>query len=181
MDIYHGFIKYILKVENFYSAFAEVAKSQGLLLDFFRAEAFPCNNQNKPLSLPELKNIYGNDLPLDWKWSYTTFLEADDCLQKNLETLATAKGHDIAFNFLASDAFLGNVAVKILDKWFAIGECVNCGISSPYKYPPDCLQEFDSICITKLWSPFYVLSKIEKMEVKLKCAKTIKRRKKLSA
>jgi hypothetical protein len=33
------------------------------------------------------------------------------------------KGWKIIMNFMAPDCILGNVAVKLGDKWFAIGEC----------------------------------------------------------
>ncbi|MDI9577899.1 MAG: hypothetical protein QM398_07185 [Thermoproteota archaeon] len=169
-------IKYIIHLENFYTAFAETAKSQGLLLNFFRAEASPCNNQGKPMSLPELKNIFGNDIPLTWKWSYKIFLEDSEHLQKNLEIITATKGYDIAFNFAASDACLGNVVLKIFDKWFTIGECINCTTPSLYKHQQECLQKSEPICIKKFWSPFYVLSRIEKMETQLNFSEPIKKR-----
>src|SRR5208283_393667 len=109
-------------LEKFYIDFAEASKKQGYLLDFLKAEAEPCNEQGGSLTLEELMQIYGDDWPSDWKWRYRSFLEDDECLKTVLRVLA-GKGYEIAFNFTAPDAFLGNVAVKIGDKWFAIGEC----------------------------------------------------------
>jgi len=41
-----------------------------------------------------------------------------------LETL-TERGYLIVMNFYAPDVILGNLAVKIIDRWFAFGQCKN--------------------------------------------------------
>jgi len=41
-----------------------------------------------------------------------------------LETL-TERGYPIVMNFYAPDVILGNLAVKIKDRWFAFGQCKN--------------------------------------------------------
>jgi hypothetical protein len=58
--------------------------------------------------------------------------------------------------FMASDCILGNVAVKIGDKWIAIGQCRKNEDGISY--------------VAQIWPLKYILPRINKMEVKLRCA-----------
>ena len=64
------------------------------------------------------------------------------------------KGWKITMNFMASDCVLGNVAVRLGDKWFAIGECRKDRDGFPY--------------VAQIWPLKYILPKINKMEIKPK-------------
>lgn len=163
---------YLSRMEKFYMSLAEVSKRYGYLLDFLRGEAPPCKEHGEPMSTEELLEIYGDDLPLDWKWRYDVFLENDECLQKVLRTL-NEKGYKAAFNFTASDAFLGNVAVKIDDEWFAIGECTYDSSILSSNAKDELIVESADMRIVRLWSPFYVLSNIKRMEIRLAFAQLV--------
>ena len=71
-----------------------------------------------------------------------------------LETL-TERGYPIIMNFYAPDVILGNLAVKIKDKWFAFGQCKN-----------DIDQK--EIYATEIWPLKYVLPRIKYMEIATK-------------
>jgi hypothetical protein len=62
------------------------------------------------------------------------------------------KGWQIIMNFMAPDCILGNVAVKLGDKWIAIGECRKDEDDTPY--------------VAQIWPLKYVLPRIHKMEIK---------------
>jgi len=69
-----------------------------------------------------------------------------------LETL-TERGYPIIMNFYAPDVILGNLAVKIIDKWFAFGQCKN-----------DIDQK--EIYTTEIWPLKYVLPRVKQMLIK---------------
>jgi hypothetical protein len=62
------------------------------------------------------------------------------------------KDWQIIMNFMAPDCILGNVAVKLGDKWIAIGECRKDEDDTPY--------------VAQIWPLKYVLPRIHKMEIK---------------
>jgi hypothetical protein len=62
------------------------------------------------------------------------------------------KGWKIIMNFMAPDCILGNVAIKLGDKWFAIGECRKNQDGIPY--------------VAQIWPLKYVLPRMHKMEIK---------------
>jgi hypothetical protein len=62
------------------------------------------------------------------------------------------KGWKIIMNFRAPDCILGNLAVKLGDKWFAIGECRKTEDGIPY--------------VAQIWPLKYILPRIHKMEIK---------------
>jgi len=70
-----------------------------------------------------------------------------------LKTVAK-RGYPIIMNFHAPDVILGNVAVKIKDKWFAFGQCKN-----------DIDQK--EIYATEIWPLKYIIPRIKQMEIKL--------------
>ena len=76
-----------------------------------------------------------------------------------LETVAK-RGYPIVMNFYAPDVILGNLAVKIIDKWFAFGQCKN---------------DIDKkeIYATEIWPLKYVLPRIKDAEIPLKLAISI--------
>jgi hypothetical protein len=171
----------VVGLEKFYVDVTETAKKQGYSIDFLKAEASPCKENGEPLTLLELNRIYGNDVPSDWKWRYDAFLEDEnEDLQKVLRELEE-KGYEIVFNFTAADALLGNLAVRIRDNWFAIGECTKDSTWLIYdtdgELHYDTNDEFElgsaEISIMKMWSPFYVLSKIKRMRLQLTWAFSI--------
>lgn len=65
------------------------------------------------------------------------------------------KGWQIILNFMAPDCLLGNVAVKVGDKWFAFGQCRKDEDGEPY--------------VAEIWPLKYVLPRISKMEINLGC------------
>ncbi|MGB9756272.1 MAG: hypothetical protein ACPLVJ_00615, partial [Candidatus Bathyarchaeales archaeon] len=62
------------------------------------------------------------------------------------------KGWQIIINFMARDCILGNVAVKIGDKWFAFGQARKDENGEPY--------------VAEIWPIKYVLPNLSKMEIK---------------
>ena len=68
-----------------------------------------------------------------------------------LETVAK-RGYPIIMNFHAPDVILGNLAVKIKDKWFAFGQCKN-----------DIDQK--EIYATEIWPLKFILPNMKKIEV----------------
>ena len=153
-------------LEKFYVDLADAAKKHGYLLNYFRAEAPPCDGEGDPLPLHELLRIYG-DLPKDWRWRYAVFLESDEHLKKVLRALIE-KGYQIRFNFMAPGAILGNVVVKVNGKWFAIGECRKSSDIILYDAREELLLEYEDIEVMRLWSPFYVLANIKRMETSIR-------------
>jgi len=69
------------------------------------------------------------------------------------------KGWKIIMNFMAPDCLLGNVAVKLGDKWIAIGQCRKNENGLPY--------------VAQIWPLKYVLPRIRKMEIKPKFASSL--------
>jgi len=66
------------------------------------------------------------------------------------------RGYKIVMNFYAPDIVLGNVAVKIHDRWFAFGECINQGAR----------ESQEGQYVTEIWPLKYVLPQLRQMEVK---------------
>jgi len=62
-------------------------------------------------------------------------------------------GYKICVNFQAGDAIVGNVAVKIGNKWFAFGRCQKASDGGFY--------------ISSMWSLKFVLTNLQKMEIRL--------------
>jgi hypothetical protein len=75
-----------------------------------------CSELNEPyVPKPDVELIVFEDI-----------LHADPAYPEPLEELLQClikRGWKIIMNFMAPDCILGNVAVKLGDKWFAIGEC----------------------------------------------------------
>ncbi|MGQ9461423.1 MAG: hypothetical protein ACUVRA_09395 [Candidatus Bathyarchaeaceae archaeon] len=169
MSLKTSWKRYLDGMEKFYMDLAGASKRHGYFLDFLKGEAPPCKERGEPVSTEELLQIYGSDLPKDWRWRYNVFLESEECLLKVLRDLSE-KGYKVAFNFTAPDAFLGNVTVKIYDKWFAIGDCTYVTYATT---KDGLIVELADIRISRLWSPFYVLSNIKCMETQLALAQSI--------
>jgi hypothetical protein len=168
----HDYNKFVAKLEKFYVDLAEISSKQGYSLDFLKHEAPPCKGNGELLSLDELRRIYGNDMPLDWKWRYDFFLGDNECLQTVLRELEQ-KGYQTAFNFTAQDAFLGNIVVRIDNKWFAIGECERETSILPWNANDELMTESSIIEIIKLWPPFFLLSNVKRMEIQLAFAQPV--------
>jgi hypothetical protein len=82
-------------------------------------------------------------------------LHADPTYPDPLHELLTClveKGWKIIMNFVAPDCILGNVAVKLGDKWFVIGECRKYEGNIPY--------------VAQIWPLKYILPRIDKMKIK---------------
>jgi len=107
-----------------------------------------CSDLNEPfIPKPDVELIVFEDV-----------LHADPVYPDPLHELLMCLIHNgwkIIMNFMASDCILGNVALKLGDKWFAIGECRKDRDGIPY--------------VAQIWPLKYILPKISKMEVKLKC------------
>jgi hypothetical protein len=160
-----GYCEETAALEKFYVDLADASKKHGFLLNYIRAEAPPCDEEGNPLPFNELLKIYG-DLPKDWRWRYAVFLESDEHLKKVLRALIE-KGYQIRFNFMAPDAILGNVVVKVNGKWFAIGECRKSSDIILHDTRGKLLLEYGDIEVIRLWSPFYVLANIKRMETRI--------------
>jgi len=79
----------------------------------------------------------------------------DDQLESLLQCVAE-RGYRLVMNFHAPDVVLGNVAVKIKDRWFAFGECRNEAAREP----------LEGQYVTEIWPLKQVLPNLSKMEVK---------------
>lgn len=83
----------------------------------------------------------------------------DDQLESLLQD-AAERGYRIVKNFHASDVVLGNVSVKINDKWFAFGECINQSTK----------ESHEGQYVTEIWPLRQVVPNLRQMEVKLRYA-----------
>lgn len=159
-------------LEEFYVNLREIAKKYGYLLDYLRAEAPPCDAKGKPLPFHELLRIYG-DIPEDWHWRYKSFLENNEHVAEKVLRALTGKGYRVFFYFTVPDALLGNIVVGVKSKIFAIGECYRDSEIIPHNkrgqplYSMEGCNEYMDIKVMRLWSPFYVLANIRRMEVKI--------------
>jgi len=129
-------IFYQQKMEQFYNAMADVImqKNYYALIDDSVEEDIIC---------PELL-LFEEDVCVE---------PTESQLEEFLEYVVE-KGYRIVMNFYAPDVVLGNVAVKIHDKWFAFGQCRN--------------DDWVGECVTEIWSLKYVLPNLRYMEVKLR-------------
>lgn len=144
------------QIKQFYDAVAEVAKKQGYILDFKKEKAYPSTKNGERISKRELIKRWGHlrDVP-SGNWYFEYFLtERENYEQKEMISMLMRKNYNIKCNFGAEDVILGNVVVKIDDKWFAIGECRNEG---------ECETR-----ITEIWPLKYVISNLNRLRVQLK-------------
>jgi hypothetical protein len=106
-----------------------------------------CSELNEPyIPKPDVELIVFEDI-----------LHADPAYPEPLHELLIClieKGWQIIMNFMTPDCILGNVAVKIGDKWIAIGECRKNRDGIPY--------------VAQIWPLKYILPRINKMEIKPK-------------
>ena len=94
------------------------------------------------------------DVPSE-NWYFEHFLtERDSYEQKEMISLLMRRGYNIKCNFDAEDVILGNVVVRIDDKWLTIGECRNEGGGET--------------SITEIWPLKYVISNLDRLQVQLK-------------
>lgn len=124
------------EVEKLYSALADIVKQQSLGL-YFQGSG-------------EIDYIDEPDLLV---FEDTLFSEEySDANEAALLSL-TERGYRILMNFQEPDNILGNVIVKIRDRWFAFEECTNDpGAAGPL--------------ITQIWPLKYVLPRIRQMETR---------------
>jgi len=137
-----------LSYESFYQRRLECFYND--LVDVFWRNHFcfwtkACEDLNEPyIPKPDVELIVFEDV-----------LHADPAYPEPIEEMLLyliKKGWKIIMNFIASDCVLGNVAVKLSDKWFAIGECRKTEDGIPY--------------VAQIWPLKYVLPRIHKMEIK---------------
>ncbi|MGA2681871.1 MAG: hypothetical protein ABSF44_08740 [Candidatus Bathyarchaeia archaeon] len=157
--------KYSLLIEEFYSRLSDASKREGYAIDFLMGTAVPLDKTGPPDELDELGRLNSARLrPEDY--NINIFLEDSDFLLKTLTDLKEA--YKLVFNFTAADCILGNVAVRIEDEWFAIGECAISEVVLPYGEEVEEINSyFGGIRILRLWSPFYVLSNMNRMKTEL--------------
>lgn len=137
-------VDYEQRIRQFYKVLAEVAvEKYGILIDFEKEEAYH----------------YKWDLPSS-KWLFEDFLAGEDI--EALLSSVRERGYNILMNFYAPDVIHGNVVLKINDKWFAIGECINKEGKGDYP--------LDNIYIICIWPLKYVLSNINRVQVQLRHA-----------
>jgi hypothetical protein len=106
-----------------------------------------CEDLNEPyIPKPDVELIIFEDV-----------LHADPKYPEPLHELLMClieRGWKIIMNFMAPDCILGNVAVKLGDRRFAIGECRKDRDGIPY--------------VAQIWPLKYILPRIKKMEIKPK-------------
>lgn len=149
-------VDYEQQIKQFYDAVAEVAKKQGYILDFKKEKAYPCTKNGERISKRKLIRQWGHlrNVPSgNWYFEYL-LSERDSPEQKEMISMLTRRGYNIKCNFDAEDVILGNVVVKIDDKWFAIGECRN--------------EDWGETSITEIWPLKYVISNLNRLQVQLK-------------
>ena len=127
---------YQQRMEQFYMEMAKVMKEQnhGFWLEGYGTQ------KNQPIEEILFEQGFYVD-PNDYEPTH-----------EMLETL-TERGYPIIMNFHAPDVILGNLAVKIIDKWFAFGQCKN-----------DIDQK--EIYATEIWPLKYVLPRTKQMLIK---------------
>jgi len=137
-----------LSNESFYQR--ELERFYDDLIDVFWRNHFcfwtkACSYLNEPyIPKPDVELIVFEDILHD-------DLAYPDPLHEFLVCLIN-KGWKIIMNFMAPDCILGNIAVKLGDKWFAIGECRKTEDGIPY--------------VAQIWPLKYILPRIHKMEIK---------------
>jgi len=82
-------------------------------------------------------------------------MDYDDSIEAILARLVM-KGHEIMMNFYGEDVILGNVVVKLGNKWFAFGQCKRDADQGKY--------------VAEIWPLKYTLSKLDKMEISRRSA-----------
>jgi hypothetical protein len=137
-----------LSNESFYQR--ELERFYDDLIDVFWRNHFcfwtkACSYLNEPyIPKPDAELIVFEDV-----------LHADPAYPEPLDELLMClieRGWKIIMNFMAPDCILGNVAVKLGEKWFAIGQCRKDRKGNPY--------------VAQIWPLKYVLPRIHKMEIK---------------
>jgi len=132
----HFLVFYQQKMEQFYSALAEVIREKNYGLYWLD------DGVKGDILYPELLLFEETICGELHNFELEEFLE-----------YVVEKGYRIMMNFYAPDVVLGNVAVKIHDRWFAFGECRNESQEEQY--------------VTEIWPLKYVLPNLRQMEVKL--------------
>jgi len=129
-------------MEEFYNAFAEVIMQKNC---YIRLD----QGVEEDVLYPELL-----------LFEETVCGEVYDTQLEELLGYVAKRGYRIAMNFYAPDVVLGNVAVKIRDRWFAFGECIN----------QSARESQEGQYVTEIWPLKYVLPNLLQMEVKLRYA-----------
>jgi hypothetical protein len=135
---------YQRKLERFYDDLIDV-----FWRNHFAFWTKACEDLNEPyIPKPDVELIVFEDV-------IHTYPNDQRFMDELLAHLAK-KDWQMIMNFMAPDCLLGNVAVKLGDKWFAFGQCRKYEDGEPY--------------VAEIWPLKYVLPKISKMEIKPKFA-----------
>lgn len=107
----------------------------------------------------DYEDVHDPDLLLfDTHFCYEPFdYQAEEFLSEMIK-----KGYEIVMNFQAEDVILGNVAVRIKDKWFAFGRCKNDPMEGQW--------------VMDIWSLKHVLTNLRKMEITIQNAFAIEKK-----
>ena len=139
----HFLVFYQQKMEQFYNALADVIVQKNFYAVWLD------NGVEEDVLYPELllfeEAICG---------------ELHNSQLEELLEYVVEKGYRIMMNFYAPDVVLGNVAVKISDRWFAFGECINESARNSQEEP----------YVSEIWPLKYVLPNLHQMEVKIRYA-----------
>jgi len=136
-----------ISIKSFYQR--ELERFYNDLIDVFWRNHFAfwteaCDYLNEPyIPKPDVELIVFEDV-------IHTYPNDQRFMDELLAHLAK-KGWQMIMNFTAPDCILGNVAVKLGDKWFAIGECRKNRDDIPY--------------VAQIWPLKYILPRIHKMEI----------------
>ena len=122
-------------IERFYDELAELLRKEGSMV-------YTERNDPEDVLNPELL-LFNEHLCYD---------PNDDTAEEFLEEMEK-KGYVIRMNFQARDAIIGNVVVKIENKWFAFGQCRRTAHVGLY--------------VSDIWALRFVLTNLRKMEAKL--------------
>jgi hypothetical protein len=123
-------------MEHFYDDLAEVLKKEGVIA-FCEATA-----AQEEVDNPDLL-VFDQGMEFEKHDN-----QGEELLQGMLK-----EGYEILLNFQAADVILGNVVVKLEDRWFAFGQCRNDPHAGPY--------------VTDIWPLKYVLMRLPKTETGL--------------
>lgn len=134
MAINGDWLAYQQGLEKFYDDFAKLLREEGSMVYTERDD--PQDIMNPELLLFNEHFCYDPN---------------DDTAEELLRAMAK-KGYKICMHFQEPDVIIGNVAVKIKDRWFAFGQCRNDSRAGPY--------------VTVMWSLKYVLARIAQMEIR---------------
>ena len=172
--------RYIQRIESFYRDLTRIAEKHGYKLHLVKEEAYYLHEGNEDLN--EKDADYG-------KWLFNFFFEGMDPsdydeILRELISLGCDIDYTNRYDFSSLDPraidvtmIWGEVILKVGDKWFAIGECVNNHAEiifhstipgSHTKHHARRINVIDApeISVCRLYKPLFVIKNLERLERK---------------